>query len=171
MTNRSWLTIQNKNRHEKNQTNFLLLYLLQMQYHGTIWKHNINDAGAILHTHPYRCAIKEFIMKFIFNRLAAVVMLTATAGLFMASTSIAAPAVSMSTNDVALASAVQEVLVKSMGDVVKDLTVTVQNGAVTLHGFVSQPREEEQARYVTSKVPGVTAAYSNIHTWSSDDRY
>jgi osmotically-inducible protein OsmY len=111
------------------------------------------------------------IVKFIFNRPAASIALAVVAGSFITSASIAAPAASMSTNDMALASAVQVVLVKSMGDAAKDLTVTAQNGAVTLHGFVNQPREEDQARYVTSKVPGVTAAYSKIHTWSSNDRY
>ena len=60
-----------------------------------------------------------------------------------------------------------------MGEQAKDLTVTVDTqGVANVDGWAQQPKQIHQARYVVSKVPGVTQAYSaGVLTWSSTDTY
>jgi osmotically-inducible protein OsmY len=69
--------------------------------------------------------------------------------------------------DAALAVTVKSAVVQSLGDQARDLAVTVDHGVVTLTGWAQEPRYEAQARAVASRVPGVTQAYSTVHTWSS----
>lgn len=69
--------------------------------------------------------------------------------------------------DVALATSVKSAVVQSLGDQASDMSVNVDNGVVTLTGWAQEPRFEAQARAVASRVPGVTQAYSTVHTWSS----
>ena len=70
--------------------------------------------------------------------------------------------------DADLAGSVQSALSNSLGSDAKDLTVSARNGKVTLRGWVQGPKEEARARFVASKVPGVTRAYSAVHTFSTD---
>ena len=95
-----------------------------------------------------------------FNRIAASALFALAAGAFL-------PA-QAATNDTDLANAVQSSLSNSLGSDAKDLTVTVRNGNVTLHGWTQGPQEEAKARFVASKVPGVHNAYSSVRTFSSD---
>jgi hypothetical protein len=65
---------------------------------------------------------------------------------------------------------VQQVLMEKMGDKAKDLTVTVEQGTVSLRGWAHGPREVHQARYLASKLPGVERAYSGgVRTWVASD--
>ena len=72
------------------------------------------------------------------------------------------------TNDADLASSVQSTLTSQLGSDAKDLTVTANNGSVTLHGWTQGVQEESKARYVASTVPGVVNAYSDVRTFSND---
>ena len=95
-----------------------------------------------------------------FNRIAASAMFALAAGAFI-------PA-QAATNDADLAGAVQAAIGTSLGNDAKDVTVSANNGAVTLHGWTQGPQEEAKARYVASTVPGVVNAYSNVRTFSTD---
>jgi phage I-like protein len=65
----------------------------------------------------------------------------------------------------------QQALQTAMGDKAKDLTVNVSNGVATLQGWAKQPSDVDQARYIVSKSPGITQAYSTqVHTWNSTNR-
>ena len=96
-----------------------------------------------------------------FNRIAASALFALTAGAFL-------PAHAAS-NDADLAGQVQTALSSSLGSDAKDLTVTAQDGSVTLHGWTQGPVEEAKARFVASKVPGVANAYSAVRTFSTDN--
>jgi osmotically-inducible protein OsmY len=95
-----------------------------------------------------------------FNRIAASALFALTAGAFL-------PAHAAG-NDADLAGQVQSVLSSKLGSDAKDLTVTADNGNITVHGWAQGPREEAKARYVASTVPGVANAYSAVRTLSSD---
>jgi osmotically-inducible protein OsmY len=71
-------------------------------------------------------------------------------------------------NDADLAGQVQSALSSKLGSDAKDLTVTADNGSITLHGWAQGPQEEAKARYVASTVPGVHNAYSAVRTFSTD---
>jgi osmotically-inducible protein OsmY len=73
------------------------------------------------------------------------------------------------TTDSALESAVESALSSSMGKDAKDLSATVHNGNVTLHGWTQRPRQESEARAVASRVAGVGSVYSHIRVFSSRD--
>ena len=94
------------------------------------------------------------------NRIAAAALIALAAGPFMAAQA--------ATNDADLATAVQSSLSNSLGSDASGLTVTANNGNVTLHGWAQGPQEEAKARFVASKVPGVHNAYSSVRTFSSD---
>jgi osmotically-inducible protein OsmY len=65
----------------------------------------------------------------------------------------------------------QQTLQAAMGDKAKDLTVSVSNGVANLQGWAKQPSDVDQARYIVSKVPGITQAHSTqVHTWNSTNR-
>ena len=95
-----------------------------------------------------------------FNRIAVSALFTLAAGAFL-------PAHAAG-NDVDLANSVQSAISTSLGDEAKGVTVTANNGNVTLHGWAQGPVEEGKARYVASTVPGVTNAYSAVRTFSTD---
>ena len=95
-----------------------------------------------------------------FNRIAASALFALTAGAFL-------PA-HAATNDADLAGQVQTALSSKLGSDAKDLTVTADNGSITLHGWAQGPQEEAKARYVASTVPGVANAYSSVRTFSTD---
>ncbi|SDO78635.1 BON domain-containing protein [Rhodoferax sp. OV413] len=94
------------------------------------------------------------------NRIAAAALIALAAGPFMSAQA--------ATNDADLASAVQSSLSNSLGSDASNLTVTANNGNITLHGWTQGPQEEAKARFVASKVPGVHNAYSSVRTFSSD---
>ena len=94
------------------------------------------------------------------NRIAASALFALAAGAFL-------PA-HAATNDADLASSVQSTLTSQLGADAKDVTVTANNGSVTLHGWTQGVQEEAKARYVASTVPGVSNAYSNVRTFSTD---
>ncbi|WP_367848463.1 BON domain-containing protein [Rhodoferax sp. WC2427] len=96
-----------------------------------------------------------------FNRVAASALFALAAGAFL-------PAHAAG-NDADLANSVQSAISTQLGDEAKDLTVTASNGTVTLHGWAQGPVEEAKARYIASTVPGVTNAYSAVHTFSTDN--
>ena len=95
-----------------------------------------------------------------FNRIAASALFALAAGAFV-------PAHAAG-NDADLANAVQSTLTSQLGADAKDVTVTANNGSVTLHGWTQGVQEEAKARYVASTVPGVSNAYSNVRTFSTD---
>jgi len=95
-----------------------------------------------------------------FNRIAASALFALVAGAFL-------PA-HAATSDADLASSVQSTLNSQLGSDAKDLTVTASNGSITLHGWAQGPQEEAKARFVASKVTGVTNAYSAVRTLSTD---
>nr|WP_315228287.1 BON domain-containing protein [uncultured Albidiferax sp.] len=95
-----------------------------------------------------------------FNRIAASALFALAAGAFV-------PAHAAG-NDADLANAVQSTLTSQLGSDAKDLTVTANNGSVTLHGWTQGVQEESKARYVASTVPGVVNAYSDVRTFSND---
>lgn len=69
------------------------------------------------------------------------------------------------------AATAQQTLQTAMGDKAKDLTVSVTDGVATLQGWAQQPSDVDQARYIVSKVPGITQAYSTqVHTWTTTNR-
>ena len=95
-----------------------------------------------------------------FNRIAATALFALAAGAFLPAHAAA--------NDADLANAVQTALTNTMGSVAKNITVTVDNGSVTIRGWAKGPREESKARYIASTVPGVTNAYSTVRTYSNE---
>jgi osmotically-inducible protein OsmY len=103
---------------------------------------------------------KDFTMTRTFNRIAASALFALTAGAFL-------PAHAAG-NDADLAGQVQAALSSKLGSDAKDLTVTADNGSITLHGWAQGPQEEAKARYVASTVPGVHNAYSSVRTFSTD---
>ncbi|BDT66041.1 hypothetical protein os1_01930 [Comamonadaceae bacterium OS-1] len=94
------------------------------------------------------------------HRIAASALFALAAGAFL-------PA-HAATNDADLASSVQSAISTQLGSDAKDLTVTASNGSVTLHGWTQGVQEEAKARYVASTVSGVSNAYSNVRTFSSE---
>ncbi|WP_367847354.1 BON domain-containing protein [Rhodoferax sp. WC2427] len=101
-------------------------------------------------------------MAHLFKRLAASTLLAIAAGPLLMASSMAA------TPDEALAETVQTALATQLGRAAKDVTVSVNNGTVVLHGWTQGPGTEGKARYIASTVPGVTRAYSKIRMFSSD---
>ena len=73
-----------------------------------------------------------------FNRIAAAALIALAAGPFMA-------AQAATSNDADLASAVQSSLNNSLGSDASGLTVTANNGNITLHGWTQGPQEEAKA--------------------------
>lgn len=66
----------------------------------------------------------------------------------------------------------QQALQSAMGEKAKDLSVTVDNGVAELKGWVQEPRDVLQARYIVSKVDGVTEARSTqVRTWKATDKH
>ena len=66
----------------------------------------------------------------------------------------------------------QQALQSAMGDKAKDLSVSVDNGVAELKGWADEPRDVLQARYIVSKVNGVTEARSTqVRTWNATDKH
>jgi osmotically-inducible protein OsmY len=138
---------------------------LQLQYVCSVSQHGI---GGGLGRSPHRQQTapvtvqnpKEITMNRTFNRIAASALFALTAGAFL-------PAHAAG-NDADLAGQVQSALSSKLGTDAKDLTVTADNGSITLHGWAQGPQEEAKARFVASTVPGVHNAYSAVRTFSSD---
>ena len=72
-----------------------------------------------------------------FNRIAAAALIALAAGPFMA-------AQAATSNDADLASAVQSSLSNSLGSDASGLTVTANNGNITLHGWTQGPLRRQQ---------------------------
>ena len=98
------------------------------------------------------------------HRRIAVLALVAGPLLLMTSLPAAAGA-----TDAALGTAVESALSASMGNEAKDLSATVHNSDVTLHGWTQRPHQEAKARAVASQVAGVGNVYSRIRVFSSRD--
>lgn len=73
-----------------------------------------------------------------------------------------------STGDMALADAVMGSLRQTPGLDSKDLVVRARGGVVTLGGWAERVEDEDRARVVASRVPGVVKAVSQIRVWSTD---
>ena len=95
------------------------------------------------------------------TRLAASTVLAIAAGPLMVASSMA------STSDEALQSSAQEAINQSLGYRAKSITVTAENGTLTLHGWVNGARQVSQARTVASAVPGASDVYSHLRVWST----
>ena len=66
----------------------------------------------------------------------------------------------------------QQALQSAMGEKAKDLSVTVDKGVAELKGWAQEPRDVLQARYIVSKVDGVTEARSTqVRTWKATDKH
>jgi hypothetical protein len=97
-------------------------------------------------------------------------LLLATAGLGYSASAAAAPLAGPNDrSDAALVTSVRDALSNKLGPDATELTVTALDGRVTLHGWAKSPRQEEEARQIARKVPGVTRAYSRVHVWSTSD--
>lgn len=94
------------------------------------------------------------------NRIAASALFALAAGAFL-------PA-HAATNDADLANSVQSAITTTLGADAKNVTVSANNGTITLHGWTQGVQEEAKARYVASTVPGVANAYSKVRTFSTD---
>ncbi|WP_394788919.1 BON domain-containing protein [Rhodoferax sp.] len=105
-------------------------------------------------------------MKSSFKRIAASTLLAIAAGPLLMVSSLSAQAATAS--DASLETSVQEAISQSMGSYAKAVTVTADNGNITLHGWVNGARQESQARTVASHVPGTANVYSHIRVWSTD---
>lgn len=95
------------------------------------------------------------------TRLVAQSLLAIAAGPLLVVSSFAA------TSDEALQSSVQQAIQQSLGYRGKDITVTAENGPLTLHGWVHGARQVSQARTVASTVPGAGDVYSRLRIWST----
>lgn len=97
----------------------------------------------------------------------------ASVALTLAALSLAPAHAGVAEQNAATAAAAQQTLQAEMGDLAKDLTVAVDTqGIANLDGWAKGPKQVDQARYIVSKVPGVTQAYSSgVLTWSTSDRY
>lgn len=82
---------------------------------------------------------------------------------------VAGPSAAAGVTDSALESAVESALNTKMGIEAKDLSATVHNGNVTLHGWTQRPHQEAKARSVAGQVAGVGNVYSHIRVFSSRD--
>jgi osmotically-inducible protein OsmY len=104
------------------------------------------------------------------NTLAAS-LLVATAGLGFSVSAVAAPPMAgpNDRSDAALVVSVRDAINNKLGDEATDLTITALDGKVTLHGWAKSPKQEEEARQIARKVPGVSKAYSRVRVWSSTD--
>ena len=71
------------------------------------------------------------------------------------------------TSDEALQSSALQAIQQSLGYRGKNITVTAENGTLTLHGWVLSARQESQARTVASTVSGATNVYSRVRIWST----
>lgn len=71
--------------------------------------------------------------------------------------------------DAALVVSVRDAIDTKLGAEASELTITALDGKVTLHGWAKSPKQEEEARQIARKVPGVSKAYSRVHVWSSTD--
>ena len=113
-----------------------------------------------------------------FKRIATSTLIALAAGpLFVASSMAGTEAVviasaastSASANgDKALASAVANAIIPSMGSQVKNVKVSSNDGTVTLSGWITGPDQESQARHIAANVPGASKVYSRLRTWSSE---
>ena len=113
-----------------------------------------------------------------FKRIATSTLIALAAGpLFVASSMAGTDAVviasaastSTTTNgDKALASTVANAISQSMGDQVKNVKVSSNEGKVTLSGWITGPDQESQARHIAANVPGTTKVFSRLRTWSSE---
>jgi osmotically-inducible protein OsmY len=66
----------------------------------------------------------------------------------------------------------QQALQSAMGEKAKDLSVSVDNGVAEIKGWADEPRDVLQARYIVSKVDGVTDARSTqVRTWNATDKH
>lgn len=84
---------------------------------------------------------------------------------------LAAPFAAQANDTAKLNAAAQTAMQTALGERAKDLTVTVSQGVATIQGWALQPHDVDVARYVVSKVPGVTQAYSGgARTWTTTDR-
>ncbi len=72
-------------------------------------------------------------------------------------------------NDKALAATVSNTLQQYPDLQNEEIVVAVNNGIVTLRGWVEHPDQEAHARALASRVPGVAQAYSRIHLWSTSN--
>jgi hypothetical protein len=65
----------------------------------------------------------------------------------------------------------QQAIQSAMGEKAKDLSVSVNDGVAELKGWAQEPRDVDQARYIVSKVSGVTAAHSTqVRTWEATNK-
>lgn len=65
----------------------------------------------------------------------------------------------------------QQALQSAMGEKAKDLSVSVDNGVAEIKGWADEPRDVLQARYIVSKVDGITEARSTqVRTWNATDK-
>lgn len=63
--------------------------------------------------------------------------------------------------DEAATASAKQALASEMGDLGKDLTVSVdKNGIATLSGWAKEPKDVDKARYIISKLPGIKKSYS-----------
>ncbi len=84
---------------------------------------------------------------------------------------LAAPFAAQADTSTNLNAAAQSAMQTALGERAKDLTVTVSQGVASIQGWALQPHDVDVARYVVSKVPGVTQAYSSgARTWTATDR-
>jgi osmotically-inducible protein OsmY len=75
----------------------------------------------------------------------------------------------MMPGDMVLNDAVSAALTQAMGSDAKDIKVTNKDNVVTLTGWVNHPDQLSKALATAGRVPGVKKAYSQIHTWSSEN--
>ena len=65
----------------------------------------------------------------------------------------------------------QEAIQLAMGEKAKDLSVSVNDGVAELKGWAQEPRDVDQARYIVSKLDGVSKAYSTqVRTWEATNK-
>ena len=75
--------------------------------------------------------------------------------------------------DEAATASAKQALASEMGELGKDMTVTVdKNGVATLGGWAKEPKDVDKARYIIKKLPGVKKSYSNrVKTQESTNEY
>ncbi len=84
---------------------------------------------------------------------------------------LAAPFAAQATETADLSNTARSAMQAALGERAKDLSVTVSQGVARIEGWALQPHDVDVARYVVSKVPGVTQAYSaGARTWMATDR-
>jgi osmotically-inducible protein OsmY len=95
-----------------------------------------------------------------------IALLALAAGPLFLMTSLPASAGAYNTE---LGNAVESALTAHMGGEAKDISATVHNSDVTLHGWTQRPNQEAKAREIASQVAGVGNVYSHIRVFSSRD--